>query len=115
MSSNMRIFYLYTVSLITLLLFLAGIGFTVYNSAKYIFPNNYVFFDDDGGIVTFKTDVVANNNNEIRKQNYKRETIKDLAVSVLVVAIGFSLYKYHWNKIEKERVLLNNDVKGENV
>ena len=93
MSSNMRIFYLYTVSLITLLLFLGGIGFTVYNSAKYIFPNNYAFFDDDdGGIVTFKTDIVANNNNnEIRKQNYKRETIKDLAVSVLVIAIGFSL------------------------
>ena len=106
MSSNMRVFYLYIISLITLIMFASGIIATVYNITRYIFPSDYYFFSED--TLTIQTDVVEKNNNEIGRQNYKKETIKDSIVSVLVIVIGFSLYKYHWNLIEKERKLINN-------
>lgn len=113
MSSNMRVFYLYIVALITLLMFLIGIVFTVYNLAKYIFPNNYAFFENDDVRTTYQADVAVNYT-EIDRQNYKRETIKDLIVSGLVIVFGFCLYKYNWNVIEKERKILYDNVKGEN-
>lgn len=99
MSSNMRVFYLYIISLITLIMFVSGIVATVYNFSRCIFPTDYVFFDS---YTEHSKDY-----DEVARQNYKTEAIKDIIVSGLVIIIGFSLYKYHWKTIEKERNLIN--------
>lgn len=104
MASNFRTFYLYTVSLVTLIMIIGGIVSTVYNITSYIFPDSYVFFEDDYTKDYDYYDYDDTKNNEIRKQNYKNERIKNAVVSVVVIAIGGVMYKYHWNIIEKERI-----------
>ena len=107
MASNFRIFYLYIVSLITLFIMIGGIVSTVNNITSYFFPDSYVFFE------TGETDKVeydygyeygSENNNEIRRQNYKNEKIKNAIVSLATIAVGGIMYKYHWNIIENERI-----------
>lgn len=92
MNNNFRTIYLYVVSFITLCMIVGGIVSTTNNITTYIFPDSYIFFDEDD-----YTD------NSIRRQNYKNEKIKDTVVSVVVIAVGAVMYKYHWNAIEKER------------
>lgn len=108
MTSNFRTFYLYTVSLVTLIMIIGGIVSTVYNITSYFFPDSYVFFEEeykkDNGYYNYDYDFDDTKNNEIRRQNYKNERIKNAVVSVVVIAIGGIMYKYHWNIIEKERI-----------
>lgn len=123
MSSNMRVFYLYVVSLIALIIFVSGIIAVVYNGARLAFPTSYVFYEDkmqnnyylDGEIKTaVEKDYDSNNTikeqkeNKIRISNYKKEAVKDIIVSLLVIGIGFILYNYHWKTIERERNMLEN-------
>lgn len=110
MSSNFRTFYLYTVSLITLIMIIGGIVAAVYNLTAYFFPNSYVFFEEETSINKYDIDKYEDDyeydskrNIEIRKQNYKNEKIKSTIVSIVVAGIGGVMYKYHWNIIEKER------------
>ena len=100
MNNNVRIIYLYIVSFITLGMIVVGIFSTVYNFTSYIYPTSYVFFEDD--TYDYSYDITTTKNSrEISKTNYKREKIKDGVVSLVVVALGGILYKYHWN-ISKE-------------
>ena len=124
MQSNMRVFYLYVVCLITLIMFVAGIISGVYNLARLFYPTSYVFFEDNQQVSrTYsiygeiqETRAVRideetkkeKDQNTIRKNNYKKEAIKDVIISGLVITIGFLLYKYHWNTIEKERNVKEN-------
>ena len=122
MQSNMRVFYLYVVSLIALIMFVSGIIAVVYNGARLIFPTSYVFYEDqtqdsfysDGQIKSAveknynSNDIQERSENRIRRRNYKNEAIKDVIVSMLVMGIGFVLYNYHWKTIEKERNILEN-------
>ena len=107
MSSNMRVFYLYIISLISLIMFISGIVAIVYNCTRYAFPTDYAFFENEGEIYTY-TKSLDTHSYETRRQNYKREAVKDIIVSGLVIGIGYSLYNYHWKTIEKERNLLSN-------
>lgn len=115
MASNFRIFYLYTVALITLIMIIGGIVATVNNITSYFFPDSYVFFEKDANSEDNVEDDIqydytnqANNENtkktEIRKQNYKNEKIKNIVVSIVVIVVGGIMYRYHWNIIEKERI-----------
>ena len=98
--NNFRIIYLYTVSFITLIMLIGGIISTVNNFMSYIFPTSSVFFND--------TSYYASNNNEnslqIRRNNYKNQKLKNSIISIIVIVIGTTMYKYHWNLIEKERL-----------
>ena len=98
MTSTIRTLYLYIVSFITLGMIVGGIYATVYNFSSYFYPTAYEFFNDDTDSYYYE-----NNKDYITdtKNNYKREKIKDGIVSVVVVALGGVLYKYHWNIIEK--------------
>ena len=101
MQSNMRVFYLYIISLIALMMFIAGIISSVYNLSRLIFPDSYVFYDKE---VTSQ-----DNENIVRQNNYIKEAIKDIIVCALITVIGYVLYSYHWKTIEKERILIKNN------
>ena len=80
MSSNFRTIYLYTVSLIALIMIIGGIVGTVYNMTSYFFPDSYVFFEEVEEDKTYyntdNDDIYTNaQKNQIRKQNYKNEKI----------------------------------------
>ena len=110
MQSNFRIIYLYIVSLITLSMIIGGIVSAVYNIVSYIYPTSSVFYDDqtssDYSYNYNDTDNYnSTTNKQIRKNNYKREKIKNAVVSIAVIIVGGILYKYHWNLIEKERII----------
>ena len=109
MASNFRIFYLYIVSLITLFIMIGGIVSTVNNITSYFFPDSYVFFDTEETDkelydYDYDYDYDTENNNEIKRQNYRNEKIKNAIVSLVVIAVGGIMYKYHWNIIENERI-----------
>ena len=111
MASIFRTFYLYIVSLITLVMLIGGIVSTVYNITSYFFPDSYVFFEtEDSDKYKYDyddydyDDYNSEKNKEIRKQNYKNGKIKNAVVSVVVIAVGGIMYKYHWNIIENERI-----------
>lgn len=116
MSSTMRVFYLYIVSLISLLMFSSGVVYTVYGVSSYIFPTNTVFYENtekqNNSYYDTDTFVSETNNREVQKRNYKKTTLKNTIISVLIAIIGFILYRYHWNRIETERALFENE-KGE--
>lgn len=106
MPNNFRTFYLYSISLITLIMIIGGIVATVNNTTSYFFPDSYIFFQDE--VDDLEKDSDSNydvtNNYEIRRENYKNGKIKNIVVSTVVIAIGGIMYKYHWNIIEKERI-----------
>ena len=113
MSSNFRTFYLYTVALITLIMIIGGIVATVNNITSYFFPDSYVFFEEETSSeyiiddnlkydYSDEEDYNSARKNEIRRQNYKNEKIKNIEISIVVTAVGSIMYKYHWNIIEKE-------------
>lgn len=107
MANNFRIIYLYIVCLITLTMIIGGIVSTVNNITSYFYPDSYLFFEEDNGYVTKyekENQYELIEKNEIRKQNYKNEKIKNVVVSVVVIIVGTIMYKYHWNTIEKERI-----------
>lgn len=109
MSSNFRTFYLYIISLIALTMIIGGIVSTVNNITSYFFPDSYVFFNEE---TVSDYDYSYNKEdenetarkNEIRRENYKNEKIKNVVVAVVVIVVGGIMYKYHWNIIERERV-----------
>ncbi len=109
MTSNMRILYLYIVAFITLGMIVGGVVSAVYNFANYVCPTDYVFFqeeteDEDDYYEYNSVDYEEENERiEAQKRNYKRQYIKNGIVSVIVVALGGALYKYHWGMLEKER------------
>lgn len=112
MANNFRTIYLYTISLITLCMFIGGIVSTVNNIASYFYPDSYVFYDNDTTSSydsTYRTNTTSNDysttkSNQIKQNNYKKGKIKNAVVSVVVIVVGAVMYKYHWNLIEKERV-----------
>ena len=97
MSNNFRTIYLYIVCFITLSMVIGGIVATVNSITSYIYPDSYVFFETD----TLIGDEAEEN--LIKRQNYKKETIKNAIVSVVVVAVGAIIYKNQWTTIENER------------
>jgi len=108
MSGNFKTVYLYTVSLITLIMIIGGIISTVTNITSYFFPNSYVFFEQETVVTSSynksKDVYTTEQKNEIKRQNYKNEKIKNAVVSIVVIAVGGIMYKYHWNIIEKEMI-----------
>lgn len=115
MANNFRIIYLYIVSLITLCMIVGGIVSTVHYISTYIFPDSYVFFEEDNKdyLTDYNNSYNNNYNNDyseqknrlIRQNNYKKEQIKNAVVSIAVITVGSILYKYHWKLIEKERII----------
>lgn len=111
MASNFRTIYLYIVSFITLVMIIGGIVSTVNNITSYFFPDSYVFYKEETSNIysldyedKYQDDYEDTRRSEIRRQNYKTERIKNTVVSLVVIAVGGIMYKYHWNIIEKERV-----------
>lgn len=105
MANNFRTIYLYIVALITLGMIIGGIVSTVNSIASYFYPDSYVFFNEEESTkYSFDDDYESTRNNLIKRENYKREKIKNTIVSVAVVGVGVVMYKYHWKIIEKERV-----------
>jgi len=115
MASNFRIIYLYIVSLITLIMIVGGIVFTVNNITSYFFPDSYVFFREKtvneyaynyeyDYEYDYDYDIADEKEAEIEKINYRNEKIKDSIVSLVVVTVGGIMYKYHWSIIGKERM-----------
>ncbi len=109
MSNNVRIIYLYIVAFITLAMIVAGIISAVNNIAYYFFPDSYLFYEYDYNEYNEYSsynepfDYQDEERNEIERENYKTEKIKNTVVSLVVVVIGAIMYKYHWNMIEKEK------------
>lgn len=107
MNSTMRVFYLYIVSLISLIMFASGIVSCVYNCSKYVFPDDSAFFESESN--TDNSYINSSNRDyAAQRRNYKKSTIKNLVVSILITVIGLLLHKYHWKTIETERVQLEN-------
>jgi len=111
MTNSFRTIYLYIVSLITLSMIIGGIVSTVNNVTSYFCPDSYVFFETEKETNTYNYDTSYNNNdfettrnNMIRRDNYKKEKIKNAVVSIAVIIVGSIMYRYHWNLIEKERI-----------
>lgn len=107
MANNFRTIYLYIVSLITLCMIIGGIVSTVNNITSYFYPDSYVFFEEETDSVKYDTtndDFDSTRNTLIRRENYRKEKIKNAVVSVAVIAVGAIMYRYHWNLIEKERI-----------
>ena len=106
MANNFRMIYLYIVSLITLAMIIGGIVGTVNNITSYFYPDSYVFFEEETS--SSKYDYSYNYDSqekiEIKRENYENEKIKNAFVSVVVIALGGIMYRYHWNMIEKERI-----------
>lgn len=104
MGNNFRTMYLYIVSLITLGMIVGGIVSTVNNITSYFYPDSYVFFEQESSNQYDIYDYEDTRNNEIKRENYKNEKIKNSVVSVAIIVVGAIMYKYHWNIIEKERI-----------
>ena len=104
MGNNFRTIYLYIVSLITLGMIVGGIVSTVNNITSYFYPDSYVFFEQESSNQYDIYDYEDKRNNEIKRENYKTEKIKNSVVSVAIIIVGGIMYKYHWNIIEKERI-----------
>ena len=112
MTNSFRTIYLYIVSLITLSMIIGGIVATVNNVTSYFYPDSYVFFETETETTnSYKYDTSYNDddfettrNNMIRRENYKKQKIKNAVVSVAVIVVGAIMYRYHWNLIEKERI-----------
>lgn len=104
MGNNFRTMYLYIVSLITLGMIVGGIVSTVNNITSYFYPDSYVFFEQESSNQYDIYDYEDTRNNEIKRENYKNEKIKNSVVSVAIIVVGGIMYKYHWNIIEKERI-----------
>lgn len=111
MANSFRTIYLYIVSLITLSMIIGGIVSTVNNVTSYFYPDSYVFFETETETHSYKYDTSYNDdefettrNNMIRRENYKKQKIKNAVVSVAVIVVGAIMYRYHWNLIEKERI-----------
>jgi len=85
---------------------IGGIVSTVNNFISYVYPDSYVFFEEEeeySSKYNINNQIQETQRNEIRKQNYKNEKIKNVVVSIAVIIVGTIMYKYHWNTIEKER------------
>ena len=109
MTNSFRTIYLYIVSLITLCMLIGGIVSTVNNITSYFYPDSYVFFENETNTYKYdtsynKNDFDSTRNNLIKRENYKKEKIKNAVVSVAVIIVGGIMYRYHWNLIEKERI-----------
>lgn len=104
MGNNFRTIYLYIVSLITLGMIVGGIVSTVNNITSYFYPDSYIFFEQESSNEYDIYDYEDKRNNEIKRENYKTEKIKNSVVSVAIIIVGGIMYKYHWNIIEKERI-----------
>lgn len=104
MGNNFRTMYLYIVSLITLGMIVGGIVSTVNNITSYFYPDSYIFFEQESSNEYDIYDYEDKRNNEIKRENYKTEKIKNSVVSVAIIIVGGIMYKYHWNIIEKERI-----------
>lgn len=106
MANNFRTIYLYIVSLITLCMIVGGIVSTVNNIVSYFYPDSYIFFEDNKTPSIYDTSYDYNSvkNTQIQQNNYKKEKIKNIVVSVAVIIVGAIMYRYHWNLIEKERI-----------
>ena len=104
MGNNFRTMYLYIVSLITLGMIVGGIVSTVNNITSYLYPDSYVFFEQESSNQYDIYDYQDTRNNEIKRENYKNEKIKNSVVSIAIIVVGVIMYKYHWNIIEKERI-----------
>ena len=104
MTNNIRIIYLYIVSFITLGMIIGGISSAVNNVASYYYPDSYIFFENKANDKDYIYDYQEKRENEVRKENYKSERIKNAIVSGAVIVVGSIMYKYHWNIIEKERI-----------
>ena len=104
MGNNFRTIYLYIVSLITLGMIVGGIVSTVNNITSYFYPDSYIFFEQESSNEYDIYDYEDKRNNEIKRENYKTEKIKNSVVSVAIIIVGVIMYKYHWNIIEKERI-----------
>ena len=104
MGNNFRTMYLYIVSLITLGMIVGGIVSTVNNITSYFYPDSYIFFEQESSNEYDIYDYEDKRNNEIKRENYKTEKIKNSVVSIAIIVVGVIMYKYHWNIIEKERI-----------
>lgn len=106
MASNFRTIYLYIVSLITLVMIIGGIVSATNNITSYFYPDSYVFFEEkiSSTKYDYDNDYDSERKNQIKRENYKNERIKNAVVSVVVIVVGGIMYKYHWNIIEKERM-----------
>lgn len=66
------------------------------------------FFEEETSISKYDSDEDYDYDttikNQIRRENYKNEKIKNAVVSIVVITVGGIMYKYHWNIIEKERI-----------
>lgn len=104
MNNNIRALYLYVVAFITLVMIVTGVASTVNSIATYFYPDAYVFFyNESSSSYNYSDYTVDDDENEIEKENYKTEQIKNAVVSVVVVMIGAIMHKYHWNLIKKEK------------
>ena len=77
MGNNFRTMYLYIVSLITLGMIVGGIVSTVNNITSYFYPDSYVFFEQESSNQYDIYDYQDTRNNEIKRENYKNEKIKN--------------------------------------
>ena len=104
MENNLRTLYLYIVSFITLSMIVFGVTTAVYSISSYFFPDDSAFFSSTTTSSSYYDDSDDDDEtNEIERQNYKNEKIKDLIVSDVVIVVGAVMYRYHWKMIEKER------------
>ena len=106
MSNSFRTIYLYVVSFITLSMIVGGIVSSVNSITTYMYPTSSIFYEESSDTQSnyYKyDDYTSTNNTEIKKENYKREKIKDTIVSIAIIIVGAIMYRYHWKLIEQER------------
>jgi hypothetical protein len=100
-SKNIGTIYLYTVSFITILMFIGGFVSTANNVARLVFPErnyNYEYKSD----YKEDTDVDTKFNIDSQMQMDRTQTIRDIINSIAVIVVSLPLYAYHSKKIEKE-------------
>lgn len=102
-SKNIGTIYLYTVSFITILMFIGGFVATANNVARLIFPErNYNYEDTYNSAYESKADVSTKLNIDSQKQMDRTQNIRDIINSIAVIVVSLPLYAYHSKKIEKE-------------
>ena len=101
MAKNIRILYLYLVSLIALVMMVVGFISTVNRVASYYYPVVYYYPYDKYDNNTYAYNYDEGLARETR--NEKRENIKEAISYSAVTVVGTCLFTYHWKKIQNER------------
>lgn len=101
---SLRNIYLYLVCLITLIMVIFSVVSVVRSTVEMLYPDPgyYEAAPVDAKGQTGLTQVQLDKQNEIQRQQSRRQSILGLVGGVALLIVAGPLYIYHWRKIETE-------------